>query len=180
MSEAQTIQFELVSPEEKLISEAVAMATIPGEEGDMSVYCSTQHPSEIQHKVARVLGVPNHAVTVETRRMGGAFGGKESQGNLPAAIAALTAKTTGRPAKIVYDRDDDFMLTGKRHDFSIDYDDENVLIGVTWNDGDVTTETFAEYEDYDTCIYHFHDNGRWWRIDQNYYKFKRLLEGKCK
>ena len=65
-------------------------------------------------------------------------------------------------------------------DYIIDYDDEVVSIGVTWNDNDDTTETFTEYEDYDTCIYHFHDNGRWWRIDQNYYKFKRLLEGKCK
>ena len=54
------------------------------------------------------------------------------------------------------------FFIGMVKDFSIDYDDENVLIGVTWNDGDVTTETFAEYEDYDTCIYHFHDNGRWW------------------
>ena len=54
--------------------------------------------------------------------MGGAFGGKESQGNLPALLAALAAHRTGRPAKTVYDRDDDFMLTGKRHDFRIDYD----------------------------------------------------------
>jgi len=64
-------------------------------------------------------------------------------------------------------------------DFIIDYDDETMTIGVTWNDCDETTETFNEYEyDYETCIYHFYDNGRWWRIDQNYYKFKRVLEGK--
>ena len=87
----------------------------------MTLHCSTQHPSEIQHKVADCLGLPNHAVTVETRRMGGAFGGKESQGNLPAILSALAAHVTGRPAKTVYDRDDDFMLTGKRHDFRIDY-----------------------------------------------------------
>ncbi|MEM6492086.1 MAG: molybdopterin cofactor-binding domain-containing protein, partial [Pseudomonadota bacterium] len=85
------------------------------------VLCSSQHPSEIQHKCAAVLGVPYHAVTVEVRRMGGAFGGKESQGNLPACAAALVAAKTGRPAKVVYDRDDDMMLTGKRHDFRIDY-----------------------------------------------------------
>ena len=84
---------------------------MPGEDGDMQLYASTQHPSEIQHKVADMLGVASHAVTVETRRMGGAFGGKESQGNLPALTAALAAHLTGRPAKTVYDRDDDFMLT---------------------------------------------------------------------
>ena len=71
------------------------------------------------------------------------------------------------------------LFVGIIKTFSIDYDDENVLIGVTWCDGDETTETFNEYEyDYETCIYHFYDNGRWWQIDQNYYKFKRLLEEK--
>ena len=65
-------------------------------------------------------------------------------------------------------------------DYIIDYDDEVISIGVTWNDNDDTTETFREYDDYDSCIYHFYDNGRWWRVDQNYYKFKRVLEGKCK
>ena len=67
------------------------------------------------------LGLSNHDVTVITRRMGGGFGGKESQGNLPAIVAALAAKLTGRPAKLIYDRDDDFILTGKRHDFQISY-----------------------------------------------------------
>jgi xanthine dehydrogenase large subunit len=94
---------------------------IPGEDDDVTVHSSTQHPTEIQHKVAHVLGVPSHAVTTEVRRMGGGFGGKESQGNLPAAAAALVAKLTGRPAKCCYDRDDDMMITGKRHDFRIDY-----------------------------------------------------------
>jgi xanthine dehydrogenase large subunit len=99
----------------------VALA-LPGEDDDMLVHSSTQHPSEVQQAVAHVLGVPKHAVTVEVRRMGGGFGGKESQCALPAAIAALVAGTTGRPAKVRYDRDDDFVLTGKRHDFRIDYD----------------------------------------------------------
>ena len=84
------------------------------------VYSSTQHPSEIQHMVAIVLGVPNNAVTVECRRMGGGFGGKETQGNLFACVAALTAKQTGRAAKIRPDRDDDMVITGKRHDFVVD------------------------------------------------------------
>jgi xanthine dehydrogenase large subunit len=114
----------------------VALA-IPGEDDDVTVHSSTQHPSEIQHKVAHVLGVPNHAVTVEVRRMGGGFGGKESQGNLPACVAALVAKRTGRPAKCCYDRDDDMMITGKRHDFRIDYragfDDEGRILGVEFD-----------------------------------------------
>ncbi len=111
-----------IGGQEHFYLEGQAALAIPGEDGDMTLHCSTQHPSEIQHKVADCLEVPNHAVTVETRRMGGAFGGKESQGNLPALLAALAARRTGRPAKTVYDRDDDFMLTGKRHDFRIDYD----------------------------------------------------------
>jgi len=111
-----------IGGQEHFYLEGQAALAIPGEDGDMTLHCSTQHPSEIQHKAADCLGVPNHAVTVETRRMGGAFGGKESQGSLPALLAALAARRTGRPAKTVYDRDDDFMLTGKRHDFRIDYD----------------------------------------------------------
>ena len=71
------------------------------------------------------------------------------------------------------------LCIGIIKDYIIDYDDRNVLLGVTWNDGDVTTEVFEErQQDYETHIYHFHNNGRWWRIDQNYYKFKRLLEDK--
>jgi xanthine dehydrogenase large subunit len=95
---------------------------IPGEAGDMFVHSSTQHPTEVQHTVAKVLGLPDHSVTVEVRRMGGGFGGKESQPNLIAAIAALVAAKTGRPAKLRLDRDDDMVLTGKRHDFRIDYE----------------------------------------------------------
>jgi xanthine dehydrogenase large subunit len=110
-----------IGGQEHFYLEGQAALAIPGEDGDMLVYSSTQHPSEIQHKVAGVLGRASHSVTVEVRRMGGGFGGKESQGNLPACAAALAAYLTGRPAKCVYDRDDDFLLTGKRHDFRIDY-----------------------------------------------------------
>ncbi|WP_212525062.1 xanthine dehydrogenase molybdopterin binding subunit [Actibacterium sp. MT2.3-13A] len=98
----------------------VALA-LPQEGGDMMVHASTQHPTEIQHKVAEALGVPMHAVRVETRRMGGAFGGKESQGNALAVAAAVAAALTGRPCKMRYDRDDDMVITGKRHDFRIAY-----------------------------------------------------------
>ncbi len=99
----------------------IAMA-LPGEDDEVTVFSSTQHPSEIQHMVAKVLGVPSGAVTVEVRRMGGAFGGKETQGNLFAAVAALVAKATGRAAKLRPDRDDDMIITGKRHDFLVDYE----------------------------------------------------------
>ena len=95
---------------------------LPGEDGDVHVYSSTQNPSEVQHIVAHVLGVPSHSVTVELRRMGGAFGGKETQPALFASAAALVVARTGRPAKLRLDRDHDMMLTGKRHDFEIDYD----------------------------------------------------------
>jgi xanthine dehydrogenase large subunit len=99
----------------------VAMA-IPGEDGDMLVHSSTQHPTEVQHLVARSLKLSDHAVICETRRMGGAFGGKESQASLNACVAALLAQRTKRPVKLRLDRDDDMILTGKRHEFRIDYD----------------------------------------------------------
>ncbi|MGX0903969.1 xanthine dehydrogenase large subunit [Roseovarius sp. MBR-79] len=95
---------------------------IPGEDDEVSVHCSTQHPSEAQHMVAHVLGVPSNAVVVNVRRMGGGFGGKESQMNLFCVVAALAAKKWGRAVKIRPDRDQDMTATGKRHDFVIDYD----------------------------------------------------------
>ncbi len=99
----------------------IALA-IPGEEEDMQVFSSTQHPSEVQHMVAQVLGVASHAVTVEVRRMGGGFGGKETQSNLFACVAALAARKLKRPVKLRPDRDDDMIVTGKRHDFVVDYE----------------------------------------------------------
>jgi xanthine dehydrogenase large subunit len=99
----------------------IALA-IPGEEEDMQVFSSTQHPSEVQHMVAQVLGVASHAVTVEVRRMGGGFGGKETQSNLFACVAALAACKLKRPVKLRPDRDDDMIVTGKRHDFVVDYE----------------------------------------------------------
>ena len=99
----------------------VSMA-LPQEDGDMLIHCSTQHPSEVQHAVARVLGHADNAVTVEVRRLGGGFGGKETQAAQWAAIAALAARATGRAAKIRLDRDDDMIMTGKRHDFIAEYD----------------------------------------------------------
>ena len=108
--------------QEHFYLEGQAALVLPGEDGDMLVHSSTQHPTEIQHKVADAIGRPMHAVRVETRRMGGGFGGKESQGNALAVACAVVAHLTGKPCKMRYDRDDDMTITGKRHDFRIDYD----------------------------------------------------------
>lgn len=105
----------------------IAMA-VPGEDDEVTVFSSTQHPTEIQHMVGHVLGTSANAVNVQVRRMGGGFGGKETQGSLFAAVAALAAKKHNRAIKIRPDRDDDMVATGKRHDFIASYDvgfDEN-------------------------------------------------------
>jgi len=99
----------------------IALA-VPGEDGAMLIHCSTQHPTEVQQMVAGVLGLPMAAVTVQVRRMGGGFGGKETQMTLFAAVAALGAVRTGRPVKLRPDRDQDMIATGKRHDFVVDYE----------------------------------------------------------
>jgi xanthine dehydrogenase large subunit len=120
-----------VGGQEHFYLEGQAALAIPGEAREMMVHSSTQDPTEVQHLVARILAIPDAFVTVETRRMGGAFGGKESQACAWAAIAALGAYVTGKPCKVRLDRDDDFALTGKRHDFRCDwrvgYDDRGVV-----------------------------------------------------
>ena len=99
----------------------------------MFVHCSTQHPSEMQHLVAHCLGLQSHHVQVECRRMGGGFGGKESQSALFACVAAIAAHRLGRPVKLRLDRDDDFMITGRRHCFHYEYevgfDDDGRILG---------------------------------------------------
>jgi len=97
-------------------------AAVPQEDGAMLVYSSTQHPSEVQHKVAESLGRRAHDVVVQCRRMGGGFGGKESQPALFACVAAILAAKTGRAVKLRADRDADMIMTGKRHDFIADYE----------------------------------------------------------
>jgi len=114
----------------------VALA-IPQEDGDVLIHSSTQHPSEVQHTVAKVLNCPNNAVTVEVRRMGGGFGGKETQATLFACIAALLARETRMPVNLCMDRDDDMIVTGKRHDFLTEYevgfDDDGRILGVDFS-----------------------------------------------
>ncbi len=110
-----------VGGQEHFYLEGQVALAIPQENGGMAVYSSTQHPTEVQHCVAKMLGVPDALVTCECRRMGGAFGGKESQAAQWAALAALAARVTGRPAKCRLDRDQDMFMTGKRHDVRVDY-----------------------------------------------------------
>jgi xanthine dehydrogenase large subunit len=111
----------------------IALA-VPKEDGDIHLYSGTQDPTAVQHLVARILGRPANALTVEVRRMGGAFGGKETQATLFAAIAALAAAKTGRPVKFRADRDDDMRITGKRHEFVTDYevgfDEQGRILGL--------------------------------------------------
>ena len=98
----------------------IALA-VPGEDRDMLVYSSTQHPTEVQHSVSRLLDIAQNDVTVEVRRMGGGFGGKESQSTMVAGIAALLAAKCRKPVKLRLRRDDDMIATGKRHDFLFKY-----------------------------------------------------------
>ena len=111
-----------IGGQEHFYLEGQAALAIPLEEGDLLVHSSTQHPSEVQHIVAHMLGIKLAAVTVEVRRMGGGFGGKESQASQWAALAALAAHVTKRPCKLRLDRDADMIMTGKRHDFRADYE----------------------------------------------------------
>ncbi|HWW61384.1 MAG TPA: molybdopterin cofactor-binding domain-containing protein, partial [Thermoanaerobaculia bacterium] len=101
--------------------ESQAAIVLPGEFDQLVVHSSTQNPSEVQDVIAHLLGLPINKVVVITKRMGGGFGGKECQATHPAAIAALVAHKTKRPARIVYNKDDDMMITGGRHPFQNDW-----------------------------------------------------------
>ncbi len=113
--------------------EGQASLAEPREDGDVILRCSTQHPSEVQKLVARVLGTAMHSVTVECRRMGGGFGGKETQAAQFACIAAVLARKTGKPVKLRLDRDEDMIITGKRHDFlsrwEVGFDKDGRILG---------------------------------------------------
>jgi xanthine dehydrogenase large subunit len=111
--------------------EGQAAIAVPGELDQLAVHSSTQNPSEVQHVIAHLLGLQINQVTVITKRMGGAFGGKECQATHPAAIAALVAHRTKRPARLVYNKDDDMRVTGGRHPFQNDwkvaFDDDGAI-----------------------------------------------------
>jgi xanthine dehydrogenase large subunit len=123
-----------VGGQEHFYLEGQVAYALPLEQNQWLIYASTQHPGEVQHWVAHALGLDNHAVRVECRRMGGGFGGKETQAGHLAVWAAIGAAKLKRPVKLRLDRDDDFMVTGKRHPFSYDYtvgfDDTGRLCGL--------------------------------------------------
>ena len=110
-----------VGGQEHFYLEGQIAYAVPNEQNQWSIYSSTQHPGEVQHWVAHALGLDNHAVRVECRRMGGGFGGKETQAGHVAVWAAVAAQKFKVPVKLRLDRDDDFMVTGKRHPFAYEY-----------------------------------------------------------
>jgi xanthine dehydrogenase large subunit len=122
-----------VGGQEQFYLEGQISYAIPTEGGGMHVHCSTQHPSEMQHLVAHALRLHAHDVHVECRRMGGGFGGKESQSALFACVAAVAAAKLKRPIKLRLDRDDDFLITGRRHcfwyEYEAGYDDAGRVLG---------------------------------------------------
>ncbi len=122
-----------VGGQEQFYLEGQISYAIPKEGGAMLVHCSTQHPSEMQHLVAHALHLHANEVQVECRRMGGGFGGKESQSGLFACVAAIAAHKLKKPVKLRLDRDDDFMITGRRHcfwyEYEVGYDDEGRVLG---------------------------------------------------
>jgi xanthine dehydrogenase large subunit len=122
-----------VGGQEQFYLEGQISYAVPKEDRGMLVHCSTQHPSEMQHLVAKALGLHSHHVQVECRRMGGGFGGKESQSALFACVAAVAAQKLQRPVKLRVDRDDDFLVTGRRHGFHYEYeagyDDDGRILG---------------------------------------------------
>ena len=118
-----TVKGELhVGGQEQFYLEGQIAYAIPKEDQGMLVLTSTQHPSEMQHVVAHALGLHSHHIVVECRRMGGGFGGKESQSALWCAAAAIAAATLKKPVKLRADRDDDMLVTGKRHCFHYEYE----------------------------------------------------------
>ena len=126
------LRFEVGGQEHFYLEGQVAYA-VPTEAGGLHVHCSTQHPSEMQHAIAHAVHRPAHAVQVECRRMGGGFGGKESQSALFACVAAVAAARLQRPVKLRPDRDDDFLVNGRRHGFHYDvevgHDNEGRILG---------------------------------------------------
>jgi xanthine dehydrogenase large subunit len=123
-----------IGGQEQMYLEGQASLCIPQEDGGMLVHTSTQHPAEGQKLVAEVLDIPLNLVTVDVRRMGGGFGGKETNANQWACLAALLARKTGRAVKIRLARADDMAATGKRHhflsDYTVGFNEEGLLMGL--------------------------------------------------
>ncbi|USH05500.1 xanthine dehydrogenase molybdopterin binding subunit [Grimontia kaedaensis] len=123
-----------VGGQEHFYLETQVSSVVPTEDGGVIVYCSTQNPTEVQKLVSSVLGVSMHKVLIDMRRMGGGFGGKETQAAAPACIAAVIANQTGQPVKFRLPRREDMMMTGKRHPFfnqyKVGFDNNGVIQGI--------------------------------------------------
>ena len=123
-----------IGGQEHFYLETQISSVMPSEDGGMLVYTSTQNPTEVQKLVAEVLGVPMNKIVIDMRRMGGGFGGKETQAAGPACLCAVIAHLTGRPTKMRLPRMEDMSMTGKRHPFYIEYDvgfdDDGLLHGI--------------------------------------------------
>jgi len=121
-----------VGGQEQFYLEGQISYACPAEDAGLLVHCSTQHPSEMQHAIAHALGWRSNQVQVVCRRMGGGFGGKESQSAVFACVASVAAVKLGRPVKLRVDRDDDFLITGRRHGFDyaweVGYDDDGRVL----------------------------------------------------
>ena len=123
-----------IGGQEHFYLETQISSVMPTEDGGMLVYTSTQNPTEVQKLVAEVLGVPMNKIVIDMRRMGGGFGGKETQAAGPACLCAVIAHLTGRPTKMRLPRVEDMQMTGKRHPFYVEYDvgfdDNGMLHGI--------------------------------------------------
>jgi xanthine dehydrogenase large subunit len=123
-----------IGGQEHFYLETQISSVMPSEDGGMLVYTSTQNPTEVQKLVAEVLGVPMNKIVIDMRRMGGGFGGKETQAAGPACLCAVIAHLTGRPTKMRLPRMEDMSMTGKRHPFYVEYDvgfdDDGLLHGI--------------------------------------------------
>jgi len=159
--------------QEHFYLESHASLVYPMENGDLEVHSSAQHPTEVQHLVAQALGLNYHQVVCLVKRMGGGFGGKESQSGHFAALAGLVAQKTGKPVRLILERDDDMAVTGKRHGFKNNYkvafSDEGLIEAIEVNfhaDG-------GAYADLSTAILEralFH-------VDNAYYFPNALITG---
>lgn len=143
---------QIIRGAEHFYLENQAAIAIPKEDGSIEVHSSTQHPTETQHLVAEALGMQQNEVVCVTTRLGGGFGGKETQAAPFAVYAAMVAKATGKRARLVLTKDEDMIITGKRNPFQIDwkigFDGEGRILALNarlWGDG-------GAYADLSTAI----------------------------
>lgn len=162
-----------VGGQEHFYLEGQISSAVPTEDGGMEIYTSSQNPSEVAILVSKVLGVPENKVVVDMRRMGGGFGGKETQASIPACLSAIMARLTGRPVKMRMSRTDDMEMTGKRHPFvnhfRIGFDDNGQIKGAEMTlNGDAGCSPDISDGIVDRAMYH---------ADNAYYLDQALITG---